>query len=270
MARAPEVPQALDLAVHAQLAFASEGGTTFRSDGGDNDPNPTELHQGLGQARIQGWLSDDMAERRVESGRVDDWFAALGKSIERALATDPPPPGTAKQVAARAVSEYQAEAEAFGGEVSGEAQPVGAGPTGAILAPAGRMHTPESVATLWAVIELDYRRDNEKPRVRILSSSGDATFNDHVKNVIARGLPGVPGLSGSGFGIHAEGTRSVWEVEGRLSFERDLKTFKLKDDAWYAPIAAVGALAGALKGDAKINDYRHPHINCNVKLLRVY
>jgi hypothetical protein len=134
----------------------------------------------------------------------------------------------------------------------------------------------EKAAGLWAIIEIQYDPTGKLSDSKVLSSSGNHSFDSHVIKVVALGLPGLPDLPDGGLGIHPNGTRSVWEVDGHVSFERDLKTVGLKD-AWYLPLAAVTALAGAgagafdeVSGYVGFTDLRHAHLKCDVKLLQVY
>ncbi len=283
------VPRRLDLTLRRPVDLGVSGGETVQ-----NRPGLADLRPPLQtKQRIDGWFDAAEASERVERGLVDEWFSRLGRSLDRALArTPPPPPAAASAIAADLARGYLAAAEAFGH--AGTPGPEGsaipdptAGMRSADLGPAAGLiavSAPklqwgaalEHQPSLFAVIEVQFDPVSQRARAKLLTSSGNLAFNDHVLHVVAGDLPELPDLPDGGLGIHVNGTRSVWQVEGRLTFERDVRTFKLKDDAWYLPVAALSALAGAagsfdeVTGYVGAQDLRHPHLKCDVKLLQVY
>ena len=262
------------------------GGETVRNVPGAVEPGAAA--HSLAQSRIDAWIDDDSATRRVDKGIVDDWFARLGHSLATALNKNPPKPASLGAIVDDTLKGWQRSAEAYGrtgtpGEPSGPGQPLSPAPdfgggSGA-LGQAGTFHIPTTTGGpgLFAIIELSYDFSGAIKGSRLLSSSGDKVFNKHVLKVVALGLPAFPELPDGGFGIHADGTRSVWEIDGHLTFERDVRSLDLKKDAWYLPLAAAGAVLGIGSGGfdettgyVGYSDFRHPTLKCEAKLLQVY
>jgi hypothetical protein len=136
------------------------------------------------------------------------------------------------------------------------------------------LQTEGSANDLWAVIELSYDLGGKLKGSRVLQSSGSREFNLHVLNVVALGLPGLAAAPDGGEGIHPDGSRSIWRVLGHFTFERDMRKLSLKDDAWYLPMAAATSLLSGhfdeTTGYVGYQDFRKPHLHCEVELLQVY
>jgi hypothetical protein len=74
-------------------------------------------------------------------------------------------------------------------------------------------------------------------------------------------------------GVHPEGIRSLWAVEGRVVYLKKLRDLK-GEDAWYtAAMGAAGVLSGTFEettGDVYVIDLRNPRFVVRPRLLRVY
>jgi len=277
-AESGDVPHRLDLALHGPIETASPGGKTVRNLPGESGGE--DVHPSLAQARITAWIDDDTATRRVDKGLVDDWFARLHRSLDRALNKAPAPAGLA--VSGSLLSTYAANAAQYGatgtpGEPSGRGNPSAPsfdhqGSLGAALGAPGtfRLQLDSSSRDPWAVVELSYDLGGRLRGSKVLESSGNRLFNLHVLNVVALGLPGLPDLPDGGEGIHADGTRSVWRIRGHFSLQHDLKSLSA-NDIWYLPLAtAVGIASGVNLDDIVGHVTGKPQLQCEVELLQVY
>jgi hypothetical protein len=277
-----DVPRQLDLTLHGPIATASPGGKTTR-----NLPSEVEeVRKSVAQSRINEWIDDDSASRRVEKGQVDDWFAGLHRALDHALNQHPPPASLAPSTAIALLRQYGDSAARYGATGSPNepggtpGAPTSPGPDRGPLAGAlGPPHTfalqtEGSASDLWAVVELSYDLEGKLRGSRLLRSSGSREFNLHVLNVVALGLPGLPAMPDGGEGIHPNGTRSIWQVRGHVTFERDMSELSLKNDAWYLPVAAATSLLTGhfdeTTGYVGYQDLRKPHLRCEVELLQVY
>ncbi len=110
--QAGDVPHRLDLALHGPMETASPGGKTTRNVPGE--AGGEETPPSLAQARIDAWIDDDSATRRVEKGMVDDWFAGLHRALDHALQAHPPPTSVAPSSGAALVRQYADSAARFG------------------------------------------------------------------------------------------------------------------------------------------------------------
>jgi hypothetical protein len=282
---AGDVPAPLDLTLHGSLETASPGGTTVHNLPGEIEP----LRKSLAKARIDAWIAEDSATRRVDKGLVDDWFAGLHKSLDRALESHPPPLAVTTHAVAKLLDGYGSAAANYGatGNPGEHAMTNGLanlraedkeGALGAALGPApvAQLQLDPRSVDVWAVVELSYDLEGALAGSRVLDSSGNREFNLHVLKVVALGLPGLPDLPDGGDGIHPDGTRSVWRVRGHVTFERDVRSLKLKD-AWALPLAAASTLVGLggvhfdeTSGYVGYTDFSKPHMKCEVELLKVY
>jgi outer membrane biosynthesis protein TonB len=271
-----DVPRQLDLTLHGPIETASPGGTTTRNLPGQME----EVRKSVAQSRINQWIDDDSASRRVEKGLVDDWFAGLHRSLDRALKAAPVPAGFSVQ--GSLLSTYAASAAQYGatgnpGEPSGHGGPAAPsfdhqGSLGGALGSPGtfRQQLDSSAMDPWAVVELSYDLAGKLRGSKVLESSGNRQFNLHVLRVVSLGLPGLPELPDGGEGIRADGTRSVWRIRGHLGFQHDPKTLSA-NDIWYLPLAtAVDVATGFNLDDVAGQLTGKPQLQCQVELLQVY
>jgi hypothetical protein len=225
-----------------------------------------EVRKSVAQSRINEWIDDDSASRRVEKGQVDDWFAGLHRALDHALNQHPPPASLAPSTAIALLRQYGDSAARYG--ATGSPNEPGGTP-GAPTSPG-----PDRGPLAGAVVELSYDLEGKLRGSRLLRSSGSREFNLHVLNVVALGLPGLPAMPDGGEGIHPNGTRSIWQVRGHVTFERDMSELSLKNDAWYLPVAAATSLLTGhfdeTTGYVGYQDLRKPHLRCEVELLQVY
>ena len=273
-----DVPHRLDLALHGSIETASPGGETVRNRPGEAEPRGIE--KSVAQSRINAWIDQDTASRRVDKGLVDGWFVGLHRSLDRALNAAPVPPGFSVQ--GSLLSTYAANAARYGatgnpGEPSGQGNPSAPsfdhqGSLGAGLGTPGtfRLQLDSTALDPWAVVELSYDLGGKLRSSKVLESSGNRQFNLHVLSVVALGLPGLADLPDGGEGIHADGTRSVWRIRGHFGFAHDLKSLSA-NDIWYLPLAtAVGVATGVNLDDVAGHVTGRPELHCEVELLQVY
>jgi hypothetical protein len=263
-----------------------EGGHTFREDprvrGRSDREKAVEA-----ESRIQGWLEDDAAERRVADGRVDPWFGTLRRRFEHD-ATEPKiaPQGMLAKVGAALVEQYLEDMHRFGATGNPNAAPppdrpavFPSGATGVsdqlgMLDPAnapinafGRIGQKLSLV---AVVDLRQDADGSLLSAEIVVRSGNADFDRYVLDLIPKSMERVPPPPDAGLGFHAKGSHSVWEFAGRLTFARDLRELNLQRDGWYfLPLSVVSGI-NFDETTGYIGMMVNPYYKCQVRLLRVY
>jgi hypothetical protein len=293
---AEDVPRRLDLSVPAPYLphlpgerDDLEGGRTFRADPRAKGRPPGEL-AAEAQARIDGWFEDDAAERRVQDGLVDPWFAKLKKRFEHD-ASQPRvvPEHVLARVGPALVDSYFEEMRRYGATGSPRAAPAGRGSSlpafggtgvndqlGMTLdpgsAPVNALGPIGEKLSLVAVVDLRQEADGSLLSAEIVVRSGDADFDRYVLDVIPKSLALVSPPPDAGLGMHEKGSHTVWEFAGRLAFARDLREVNLARDGWYfVPAAILGGLKfDEVSGYVAAADLLHPYYKCAVRLLRVY
>ncbi len=281
----------------------SSTGRTLRPGDG---PSPEQLLAEEGErvrGRVQGFLDDGMASLRVQNGLVDSFFGDMDKALEKGLSGAPlfayqgvlehffkatPERGKSLRDLLTSVERYGA---------SGSPDEAGGGPSGtdrledvARSGTAGarartRPSTVDILETynrragaLHVKLELEQSRTGQVLSVKLVESSGNPLFDAYVTERVPTSLA-VLGPASEHFAARTKGNvRSVWGIEGHVSFSRTIKFSKLEeldasDAAYISALFPLGLLSGNFeetRGEVIIPDVRRPHFDIRTELLRVY
>lgn len=276
------------------LPVAPEGpkGKTVRP--GDPSLSPEALaaeeHRRVSK-RLKEFVDDDVGQLRVDNGVVHPYFGQLRAAMEKQLENAPlfGTPSTLQHLART----YRDGAARFGATGSPTGQPpsrptnserlgtlAGAEPAYEGLrakTQAGEMLQKFADGNretgLVVTLELVQGPDGKLQSARIVDTSGNKAFDAYVLERVPPALaPMAPPPAGAP-GVHPEGIRSLWAVEGRVVYLKKLRDLK-GEDAWYtATMAAAGVLSGTFEettGDVYVIDLRNPRFVVRPRLLRVY
>ncbi|MCY1033060.1 TonB C-terminal domain-containing protein [Corallococcus sp. BB11-1] len=270
------------------------GGRTLRP--GDPSLSPQALaaeEQARVSERVQGFVDDRRARDRVETGRIHPYFSKLRAKLERQM--DEPPLFDMPSLPRQLLYSWADKARQFGATGSpGAVPPSRAAPKpGELLAQRAR-NNPEfdrlralsqagdelqsfahGVSTLKLVVTLELLQgpDGTLREVKLVSRSGNPAYDDYVLQSVPAALAKTPPPPDDAMGVHPDGIRTLWAVEGRVVYVRKLRDMKGTDTAYLAAAAAVGVLAGGFEettGEVYVIDVRNPHFECRSRLLRVY
>ncbi|GMU08467.1 TonB C-terminal domain-containing protein [Corallococcus caeni] len=244
--------------------------------------------------RVQGIVDERRARDRVDTGRIHPYFSQLRAQLEKQM--DAPPlfdmPSFPKQL----LYSYADKARQFGatgspGDVPG---PRKAPKPGELIARRARNEPgynrlrgltqageelqdfAHGVSTLKLVVTLELLQgaDGTLREVKLISRSGNRAYDDYVLQAVPPALGKFPAPPSDAMGVHTDGIRSVWAVEGRVVYVRKLNDMKKgTDNVYLAALAAAGLLAGNFDettGEVYVIDVRNPHFECRSRLLRVY
>jgi hypothetical protein len=278
-------------------------GRTLRPGDG---PSPEQLRAEEGErvhGRVQGMLDDGMATLRVRNGLVDPYFGDMDKAMEKGLSGAPlfayegvlehffkASPGRTQ-----AIQDLLSTAGRYGatgspdavGEPSGTDRLEDVARSGAAGARArsrpSTMDTLEaynkSAGALHAEIDLEQSATGQVLSVKLSRSSGNPLFDAYVVEHVPESLAKL-GPASEHFSARSKGAtvRSVWSIDGRVSFSRTIKFSKLSelepsDAAYFSGLAALGILSGNFeetRGEVIVPDFRRPHFDIHTELLRVY
>lgn len=244
--------------------------------------------------RVQDIADERRARDRVDTGRVHPYFGTLRAQLEKQM--DAPPlfdmPSFPKQL----MYAYAEKARQFGATGSPGAMPGrrSAPKPSEMLAQRARSEPAYdrlrsqaqageelqdfahgvSTLKLTVTLELNQGPDGILREVKLISRSGNRAYDDYVLQAIPPALGKVPAPPEDAMGVHTNGIRSVWAVEGRVVYVRKASDMKKGTDSVYlAALAAAGFLAGNFdetKGEVYVIDVRNPHFECRSHLLRVY
>lgn len=243
--------------------------------------------------RVQGIIDDRQARDRVDTGRIHPYFSKLRAKLERQMDAAPlfDMPSLPKQL----LYSWADKARQFGATGSpGAGPPTRAAPKpGELLAQRAR-DNPEynrlrsrsqagdelqsfahGVSTLKLVVTLELLQgpDGTLREVKLVSRSGNRAYDDYVLQSVPAALARIPPPPPEALGVHADGIRTLWAVEGRVVYVRKVSEMKGTDTAYLAAAAAAGVLAGGFEettGEVYVIDVRNPHFECRSRLLRVY
>lgn len=275
------------------LPTAPEGprGRTLRP--GDPSLSPEALaaeeHARVG-GRLKGFVDDDLAQIRVESGVVHPYFGQLRAALEKQFKEVPlfGTPSTLQHLA-RTYRDDAARFGATGTPGRGAQRPVASERLDALARGEpgydtlrGRAQAGESLQRfaegnretgLVVTLELVQGADGRLQSARVVDTSGNKAYDAYVLERVPPALaPLAPPPAGAP-GVRPEGIRSLWAVEGRVIYLKKLKDMK-GEDAWYtAAMTAAGVLAGTFEettGDVSVIDLRNPRFVVRPRLLRVY
>ncbi len=244
-------------------------------------------------ARVQGFAEDDLATLRVENGLVHPYFSEIRAALEKQM--EKPPFFDVKSNVRRIAQNYLAQAQSYG--ATGTTR----GPTGAQgrepPTPAERLQAisrgnpahdsmraflqageamqrfAEPPADLVIVLELQQAADGQLRSVQVVEPSGNKAFDKYVLDSVPPSLARLAPPPEKALGVHKDGIRTLWAVEGRVVYLRHLKELE-GQDAWYiASAAGLGLLSGRFEettGDIYVVDLRNPKFVCRPRLLKVW
>ncbi|HZH18158.1 MAG TPA: hypothetical protein VE057_27645 [Archangium sp.] len=277
-------------------------GHTWRPGDGPSPEQRLAQERERVQGRVQGFLDDGMASLRVQNGLVDTYFGEMDKALEKGLTGAP-------LFAYEGVFKHFFEATP--GRIQGLRELVKSagnyGATGspdAVSEPSGtdrledvaRSGTagararsrPSAVdmfetynkanGALHATLELEQSRTGQVLGVKLIDSSGNPLFDAYVVERVPQSLEAL-GPATEHFALRSKGNvRSVWSIDGNVSFSRTLRFSKLgelnaEDAAYFSALLPLGLLSGNFeetRGEVIVPDFRRPHFDIRTRLLRVY
>ncbi|ATB33684.1 hypothetical protein MEBOL_007182 [Melittangium boletus DSM 14713] len=252
--------------------------------------------------RVQGFVEKELATERVENGLVDTYFGEMDRALEKGLTGAPlfsydgvlthffkPGPGWTQ-----GLREMMAQAHSYG--ATGRPDVAG-GPSGDDLGSVARSGAAgararsgstfadrldsysRGASALHVQVELEQSPTGQVLSVKLLESSGNPLFDAYVLENVPQSLAELgPASEHFAQRTKAPTVRSVWSVDGRVSFTRTVKLSKLHtldagDAAYVSGLAALGILSGGfdeVRGEVYIPDLRRPHFDIRTRLLQVY
>jgi len=252
------------------------------------------------RGRVQGFVDDELAVGRVENGLVDPYFSRMDHALEKGLTGAPLfdyqgvlryffPSGTGREALAQ-VGRYGATGspdDATGGpsgtdrlEDVARAGSAGARARSRPRDPLGDLERGVAGAnTLYVELGLEQSPTGQVLAVKVTRSSGNPLFDTYPPDKVPPTLAALgPASENFAARTRAPTVRSVWGVEGRVSFTRTIKLSKLHtldaaDAAYISSLLATSLLAGGFeetRGEVMITDIRRPHFDIRTRLLRVY
>lgn len=272
-------------------------GYTVRNDGSGPDPRVrAERNAEQARQRVDNWLKDSLATHRVASGGTDAYFRDLRHALEKNAQFELPMPWEVKKQLNAAVASHRDAMARYGAT----GQP-GGGATGSDLAsisngadPHGTNHaraaTAEQAAQLRRLVEdasgghqvtiVEIRQTPQGAFVdaRILRSSGNSAFDDHVMALVPTGIAAVPVVPDHLQARHPHELRSVWEFRGKHILRKKLREVKGPQNAgdvvYLAAMGAASLLSGMpfdeTTGDVYVLDLKDPKFHVGVTLLQLY
>lgn len=244
--------------------------------------------------RVQGIVDERRARDRVDTGRIHPYFGQLRARLEKQM--DAPPLFDMPSVPKQLLYSYAEKARQFGASGSPGAMPGPRKPPkpGELLAKRARdepgynrlrglsqageelQDFAHGVSTrkLTVTLELLQGPDGLLREVKLISRSGNRAYDDYVLQAVPPALGKSAPPPPDAMGVHKDGIRSVWAVEGRVVYVRKVSEMKKgTDNVYLAALAAAGLLAGNFDettGEVYVVDVRNPHFECRSRLLRVY
>lgn len=279
----------------------STGHTVRPGDG----PTAEQLRAEEGErvrGRVQGFLDDGMATLRVQNGLVDGFFSEMDHALEKGLSGAPlfsyegvlkhffkatPERGQAFRDLIASAQNYGAMGSPdLAGEPTGTDRLEDVARSGGAGARARSRPTTVDIletynrraGALHAKMELEQSRTGQLLSVKLVESSGNPLFDTYITEHVASSLSAL-GPAPESFAARSKGNvRSVWAVEGSVSFSRTIKVTKLDelnaaDAAYFSALMPLGLLSGRFeetRGEVIVPDIRRPHFDIHTELLRVY
>jgi hypothetical protein len=272
----------------------TQSGRTLRP--GDPSLSPEVLgaeEEARVSGRVQGFIKDQQASIRVANGQIDPYFGRLRKVLEKGFEDAPVFPGTS--LLDNVATSWSGRARSFGATGNPGTGPLPRAPTvseqlRALQERRGDRSMDYLLARIQAVEELRRLADGGGTRLvvtlellqgpdgslrdaRLVSRSGNATYDAFVLRAVPPSLAKLAPPPDDALGVRPEGIHTLWAVEGRVVYFRKLEELK-GEDAWYvAAMSAAGVFAGRFEettGEMEVIDLRHPRFVCQPRLLRVY
>ncbi|WP_224240229.1 ferrichrome ABC transporter substrate-binding protein [Hyalangium gracile] len=209
----------------------SRGRTIRNLPGEAPDPRAVAEYQAEeAKARVEGWVSDTLAEARASRGATTPYFRHLQVTIAQELVD--PPPLNMEQFGEKMKRQQVEAVQRFG-------------KTGSpVVAPEKREHRLEQrnrlqaaveagratnmymvdvtapVLALAAVVEVWQEPDGKLRELKVIESSGDPTFDAWAVSRLSKALARTGEAPDAGVGIRDEGIRSRWRFEEYLGNPR--------------------------------------------------
>ena len=243
--------------------------------------------------RVQTFVDDDLAKLRVENGLVHPYFSSIRAALEKQM--EKAPVFDVKSTGKRLAQAYLKQAQSYG--ASGTTRP----PTGPkdrepptaserlaaisqgnpaqdsmrrfLQAGEAMQQLADPAPDLQIILELQQSAEGELRSVKVVEPSGNKAFDTFVLDAVPPSLAKLAPPPTEAMGVHPNGIRTLWAVEGRVVYLRHLKELQ-GQDAWYiASAAGLGVLSGRFEettGDIYVIDLRNPKFVCRPKLLKVW
>jgi hypothetical protein len=240
-----------------------------------------------------------VATGRVENGLVDRYFGEMDRALEKGLTGAPlfayegvlqhffkPGPGWTA-----GFREFQAQAKSYGSLGTPDAM---GGLRGEHVEGVRRSGARARSATTFAEqvdaysrgssalhveVELEQSPTGRVLGVKLLESSHNPLFDAYVLENVPKALEDL-GPASEHFAQRTRGptVRSVWSVDGRVSFTRTVKLSELSkldasDAAYLSGLTVLGVMSGGfdeVRGEVYVPDLRRPHFDIRTRLLRAY
>jgi len=244
-------------------------------------------------ARVQTFAEDELARLRVANGLVHPYFSEIRAALEKQM--EKPPLFEVKSTGSRIVQNYLAQAQRYG---AGGPQRAPPGPRGREpRTPSERLESisrrnpaqdsmrgflqvgeamqqlAEPEPDLVIVLDLQQGADGQLRSVQVVEASGNKAFDTYVLEAVPPSLAQLAPPPDKALGVHKDGIRTRWAVEGRVVYLRHLKELE-GQDAWYiASAAGLGVLSGRFEettGDIYVVDLRNPKFVCRPRLLKAW
>jgi hypothetical protein len=283
-------------------------GRTIRNEpGAFPDPSAVAEYQAEeARRKIQGWAEDTLAQRRVETGIVDNYYNDLRHALEREGSVNPGIPrevfenpkqgvGNLFEGLGSAANRYGTTGNPYPEQSpdtvevrdrnSHNAQaairdPLGQTPGGAIArelersAPGGQLLKDAVGQFLRAVVEIRQSPEGAITSTMLVESSGNAKFDQHVLATAPRAVSSVA-PPGHPVSAKPDGIRTVWEFKGSLDYRKKMRDFGKGREVDKVAGAVASILTGSFAfeettGDVYVPDFADPTFKMKVKLLRVY
>jgi hypothetical protein len=249
--------------------------------------------------RVQEAVEDELAMGRVENGLVDSYFGEMNRALERGLT------GSALfgyqgvldhffragPERTRGLTEMAKRYQAYGvtGNPDGRSGASGRSLEDVARGGAWRSEGPNALEQLGdytkgsSALSLQLRLEQSPTGalldVKVLEGSGNPLFDAYVLERVPVALAGL-GTASEHFArrTRAPTVRSVWRVDGWVSFTRTIKlaelsTLDASDAAYLSALLATSLLKGGfdeVRGEVSVPDVRRPHFDIHTRLERVY
>jgi hypothetical protein len=269
-------------------------GQTLRNNGPPDASVALEEERARVSAIAQGWSDEISADIRAETGNVDPRLVALRTAFSKAVTTSDDIATMPVAIVQQLGASYQAGAERYGKRGSAFEDPVSRTPDPRVateLSKAQRSGNAQaddsanifqagaafqdfgsgrSGIELYAEVELTHDTDGRITSRSWVLPSGDPRFDswidERLQEVIQQLNAGV-----------TRSALSRWGFKGRVSYMRKTTDIDLKKDALYflaqGFVSAftrlpTGGRFDEVSGTSEYVDLRHPHFECQVKLVR--
>lgn len=254
------------------------------------------------QQRVQGFMDDGLARLRVENGLAHSFFGEMDHALEKGLSGAPlfeyqgvlkhffkatPENGVPLRELLASAGRYGATGNPYAiGEPTGTDRLDEVARSGAAGARARAQRSAADVlneysrrvGALHVKLELVQSPTGQVLSVNMVQSSGNPLFDTYVLERVPGSLSALGPAPEHFVAQGKTSVRSIWSIEGHVSFSRTLKLLKLHeldaaDAAYVAALVPVGLLSGNFeetRGEVIIPDFRRPHFDITTRLLRVY